>query len=57
MDNIRMRNAGEVVAQTICVHGDTPGAVEMIKGIRKKLEVMNVKLQSFGKYTQLHRLL
>ncbi len=36
MDSIRLRNAGEVVAQTICVYGDTPGAVEMIKGFIAK---------------------
>lgn len=37
-----------ISAQTICVHGDTPGAVEMIKAIKQKLEQNNIKLQSFG---------
>lgn len=36
-------------AQTICVHGDTPGAVDMIKTIRTKLEQAGVTLQPFGK--------
>lgn len=34
--------------QTICVHGDTPGAVEMIRAIRKKLEAEGVVLKAFG---------
>lgn len=36
-------------ADTICVHGDTPGAVEMIKEIRMRLEAEGVTLQAFGK--------
>ncbi len=35
-------------AQTICVHGDTPGALEMIKAIRSRLEAENVEFKSFG---------
>lgn len=35
-------------AQTICVHGDTPGAVDMIKAIRAKLEQEGVTLRPFG---------
>jgi UPF0271 protein len=35
-------------AETICVHGDTPGAFEMIKAIRSKLEAANVTLKPFG---------
>lgn len=35
-------------AQTICVHGDTPGAVDMVKSIRKALEAKNVQLKAFG---------
>lgn len=38
-----------IEAQTICVHGDTPGAVDMIKAIRAKLEQAGVTLQAFGK--------
>lgn len=43
---------GEAVpirAQTICVHGDTPGAVEMIRLIRSELEQAGVALRPFGK--------
>lgn len=35
-------------AQTICVHGDTPGAVEMIRAIRKRLGQEAVELRAFG---------
>jgi UPF0271 protein len=35
-------------AQTICVHGDSAGAFEMIKAIRSKLEEGNVALKPFG---------
>lgn len=37
-----------ITAQTICVHGDTPGAIDMIKAIRSKLEQAGVALQPFG---------
>ena len=33
---------------TICVHGDTPGAVEMIKAIRAKLALAGVKVKPFS---------
>jgi len=36
-------------AQTICVHGDTPGAVGMIKAIREKLEKNGIEFQAFGR--------
>lgn len=36
-------------AQTICVHGDTPGSVDMIKLIRKTMENENIALKAFGK--------
>lgn len=42
---------GETVpisTQTICVHGDTPGAVEMIRSIRAKLEQNDIRLEAFG---------
>lgn len=38
-----------IQAQTVCVHGDTPGAVDMIKAIRAKLDAAGVTLQAFGK--------
>lgn len=34
-------------AETICVHGDTPGSLEMIKAIRHRLEEAHVVLKSF----------
>lgn len=37
-----------IQAQTICVHGDTPGAVDMVKAIRAALEKENVNLRAFG---------
>ena len=35
-------------AQTICVHGDTPGAVEMVKALREALDKENIVLRAFG---------
>jgi UPF0271 protein len=32
------RFAGEGVAQTLCVHGDTPGAVDILKACRERLK-------------------
>ncbi len=37
-----------IQAQTICVHGDTPGAVAMVKAIRQALDREQVTLQAFG---------
>lgn len=36
-------------AQTVCVHGDTPGAVEMVKAIRLALGENNIEVCSYGK--------
>jgi UPF0271 protein len=36
-------------AQTICLHGDTPGAVELAKVLRSSLEIEGVIVQPFGK--------
>ncbi len=33
---------------TICVHGDTPGAVDMIKAIRARLALAGVEVRAFG---------
>ena len=41
-------NVIPIQAQTICVHGDTPGAVDMVKAIRAALEKENVSLRAFG---------
>jgi UPF0271 protein len=38
-----------IKAETICVHGDTPGSFEMIKAIRHRLEEAQVMLKSFGR--------
>lgn len=40
----------DISAQTICVHGDTLGAVEMIKCICENLAAENIALESFGKW-------
>lgn len=37
-----------VPAETICVHGDTPGAVELIRRIRQRLEVAGVLIRPAG---------
>lgn len=37
-----------IKAQTICVHGDTPGAVDMVKAIRVALGRENIALRAFG---------
>ena len=36
----------EVRAETICVHGDTPGAVEFARSLRESLEKEGVKIQA-----------
>lgn len=38
-----------IQAQTVCVHGDTPGAVDMVKALRGALEKENILLRAFGK--------
>lgn len=38
-----------IQAQTVCVHGDTPGAVNMIKTIRDMLEEEGIHAKAFGK--------
>lgn len=35
-----------VQADTICVHGDTPGAVEFVRALRAKLEAEHVRIQA-----------
>lgn len=37
-------------AQTICVHGDTMGAVNIIKSIKESLEKEGLTLEAFGKW-------
>ena len=55
---VRLATKGEVVAvdgtvvqvnpDSLCIHGDTPGAVEMAAGVRAGLESAGVELQSFA---------
>jgi UPF0271 protein len=33
-----------VVAQTICLHGDTPGAAEIARAVRERLEAAGVAI-------------
>lgn len=55
---VRLAVKGEVVAvdgtvvqvrpDSLCIHGDTPGAVEMAAGVRAGLEAAGVPLESFA---------
>ena len=55
---VRMATKGEVVAldgtllqvrpDSLCIHGDTPGAVEMAAAVRAGLEAAGVELESFA---------
>jgi UPF0271 protein len=55
---VRLATKGEVVAvdgtvvqvnpDSLCIHGDTPGAVEMAAGVRAGLESAGVELESFA---------
>ena len=37
----------DVAARSICIHGDTPGAVEMARAVRRALEASSIGLHSF----------
>ena len=37
----------QVQADSICVHGDSPGAVAMARAVREKLEAAGVQIRSF----------
>ena len=41
-------NEVPIQAQTICVHGDTPGAVNMVKAIRVAMDKEKITLRAFG---------
>lgn len=55
---VRLATKGEVIAvdgtvvqvspDSLCIHGDTPGAVEMAAGVRAGLEAAGVELDSFA---------
>ncbi|MDQ6753828.1 MAG: LamB/YcsF family protein [Actinomycetota bacterium] len=38
----------EVDAQSICLHGDTPGAVAMAAAVRRGLQTAGVRIESFA---------
>lgn len=37
-----------LAAQTLCVHGDTPGAVDLVRQIRESLENAGIRVAPFG---------
>jgi UPF0271 protein len=37
-----------MVFQTVCVHGDTPGAIDMLREIRRRLTEENFRIATFG---------
>jgi UPF0271 protein len=39
----------QVNAETVCVHADTPGSVELLKAIRAGLEREKITFKAFGK--------
>lgn len=57
---LRMLERGTVIAsdgsevpvatQTICIHGDTPGSVQIAATVAKTLHEAGIKLSSFGKF-------
>lgn len=57
---LKMAREGEVIsvdgspisieAQTMCVHGDTPGAVGLVRHIRETLEAGGVKVEPMGSF-------
>jgi UPF0271 protein len=38
-----------IKAETVCIHGDTPGAAEYAKAIREGLEAQGVEIRSYLK--------
>jgi len=38
-----------VNCKTLCVHGDTPGAVAIVQAIRRRLEEANLAIRAFGR--------
>jgi UPF0271 protein len=39
-----------LVADTLCIHGDTPGAVEIARAVRRRLEDVGVEVIPMGKF-------
>jgi UPF0271 protein len=40
-------NDVRIQADSICVHGDSPGAVEMARAVRERLQAAGVEIASF----------
>lgn len=40
-----------IIAQTVCIHGDTPGAVRLLKEISKRFKEANIKVEPASKAT------
>jgi UPF0271 protein len=38
----------DVAVDSICVHGDTPGAVELARGVRTALEAAGLEIAAFA---------
>jgi UPF0271 protein len=38
----------EVRAESVCIHGDTPGAVEMARAVRRELEAAGFEIRPFA---------
>ncbi|MEU9339274.1 5-oxoprolinase subunit PxpA [Streptomyces sp. NPDC048290] len=38
----------EVRARSLCLHGDTPGAVELARRVRQRLEESGIRVEAFG---------
>ena len=38
----------EVLAESVCIHGDTPGAVEMARAVRRELESAGIEIRPFA---------
>ncbi|MBR8640671.1 LamB/YcsF family protein [Streptomyces tuirus] len=38
----------EVAARSLCLHGDTPGAVELARRVRERLEASGVRVEAFA---------
>ena len=52
-DGIVVTYTGEEISlhvDTICVHGDTPAAVEIVKAIRRELEEAGIKVSPMGSF-------
>ena len=54
-DGVVVAHTGEEIplrVDTICVHGDSPGAVEMAETIRKELEAAGIEVKPMGSFVR-----